>query len=155
VLQIQSAASALNPGSDLWIVPQADASRWTLRLDWYLNFQVLKSTRRLPAHIPSELEDIVKEIEWEQPSLQTESDSPILISCEGRLPARWLVVLPLPSEKSEWVRKIVGIWSDLRKPSMKVFLPTGLQAGSFGEEWKRHTDFEDFSLVLDQDPQMQ
>lgn len=154
-MQVQSAASALNPGFDLWIVPQTESSRWTLRLDWYLNFQVLKSTRRLPAQVPPELSGILKEIEWESVTPQPPTDAPILISSDGRLPARWLVVLPLSGDTSTWVQKIIGVWGDLRKPTLKVFLPTGLPARSFGEEWKRHTDFDDFSLVLDQDPQMQ
>lgn len=153
--QLLSAASAFNPGSDLWILPELSNSSWALRLDWYLNFQMLKSTRRGQPSRSEPLIGLLKEIEWAPEGFTAQANAPLMISVENRLPARWVVLLPQSHHAAHWVPRAVEIWTSLKKPTLKVFLPPGLQAGSFTEEWKRHSELEDFSLVLDQEVKTQ
>lgn len=153
--QLLSAASAFNPGSDLWILPELTNSSWALRLDWYLNFQILKSTRREGVSRSEPLLGLLKEIDWSPEEYSAAANAPLMISVENRLPARWVVLLPQSTHASHWIPRTVEIWNSLKRPTLKVFLPPGLQAGNFSEEWKRHSDFEDFSLVLDQEVKTQ
>lgn len=151
--QLLSVASAFNPGQDLWIVPDTAGSRWTVRLDWYLNFQITKTSRLSPATLPHEMLDILREIDWEPSHPHTSAQAPLLVSCESRLPARWVAVVPDSSETDDWSARTVALWQGLGRPSVKIFLPTGLQAGAFTESWKRHSADSDFIMVPDLDPQ--
>src|SRR5690606_36925124 len=92
--QILSMASAFNPGHDLWVVTDPSASRWTLRLDWYLNFQVVRAQSHQSLAMPTEIDGILREIEWTPPAPKAKESSPLLVSCEGRLPARWVAMIP-------------------------------------------------------------
>ncbi|MBX2988972.1 MAG: hypothetical protein KF802_13870 [Bdellovibrionaceae bacterium] len=149
--QVLSAASAFNPGNDLWIVPDADNSRWVLKLDWYLNFQIQQAGRHAPSELSGGMNELLGEIDWPAPQIPPQKKNPLMISVDSRLPARWLVVVPHPEPLSDWIARLLEVWGGLRKPSLRVFLPTGLPAGRFNEEWKRHSHFDDMTLVLDQD----
>lgn len=153
--QLLSLASAFNPGHDLWIVPGTENSRWTLRLDWYLNFQVTRAGRHESRALPAEIDGILREIEWRPEAPAVDAKATLLVSCEDRLPARWVAVVPDTKDLGDWTARIEAVWRNLKQPSLKIFLPTGLQAGTFSEEWKRRVDQEDYSLVLDQDPLLQ
>lgn len=153
-MQILSAASSLNPGSDLWILPAPAESRWPQRIDWYLNYQIHRaSSHRMP--LKSEpLNELLAEIDWPLPDLQAAPKGPLLIVSDGHLPARWLIVLPHEGETPTWVQKAWQVWSGLGRPSFRVFLPTGLDQNAFAQFWRDHAKFEDFSVVLDQDPRV-
>lgn len=153
--QLLSLASAFNPGHDLWIVPTAAESRWTLRLDWYLNFQIIRAGRHARPQKDAAVEQVLQEIEWSPPNPRLDRQSPLLVSCDGRLPARWVAVVPGSSKLSDWTESIEKIWRDLQQPTLKIFLPTGLQAGPFSEEWRKKVQSDDYSVVLDQDPVVQ
>jgi len=150
--QIQSLASAFNPGHDLWIVPEPQYSRWTLRLDWYLNFQITRAGRHEHAIRGPVVDGILKEIEWNPAVPAVGETSPLLVACEGRLPARWVVMVPGAGNLIAWTGHIDRLWRNLQQPTMKVFLPTGLQAGPFSEELRKKVPNDEYSLVLDQDP---
>lgn len=149
--QLLSAASALNPGSDLWIVPDPSNSRWVVKLDWYLNFQIMQSGRHHAAALSRDVQQLLTEIDWSSPAVKVPNKAPLMISVDNRLPARWLVVVPSPEPLSDWIGRLLEVWGGLRKPSLRIFLPTGLQAGPFTEAWKRHSNLDDLSLVLDQE----
>lgn len=153
-MQILSAASSLNPGNDLWILPESSESRWPLRLDWYLNFQINKASHHRPQKRSQPLNDLLSEIEWSLPEMAASESQPLLVSAEGHLPARWLAIVPGSRDVDQWVDAIFKTWKGLGEPSFKVFLPTGLEETVFSKTWKKRSSFEDFSLVLDQDPRM-
>lgn len=153
--QLLSYASAFNPGQDLWIVPDTAGSRWTLRLDWYLNFQITKTFRHSPRTLPPEMLSLLREIDWNPGHPHASAKAPLLVSSESRLPARWVTVVPDSNEVDDWSGRAVAVWQGLGRPSLKIFLPTGLQAGAFTESWKRHTATADFALVPDLDSQAQ
>jgi len=148
-MNVLSLASAFNPGSDLWIVPDFSSSRWTAKIDWYLNFQIIRSQR----HLSPELRNFTLYIQNEtglnsyQPHL--EKTAPLMITSEAFFPNKWVVVIPTADNFTHWVRQASDVWENLKHPSMRIFLPTGQNAGSFHKEWQNHHTFEDFTLVLD------
>ncbi|MBX3041289.1 MAG: hypothetical protein KF789_11340 [Bdellovibrionaceae bacterium] len=153
-MQILSAASSLNPGNDLWILAEPSASRWPLRLDWYLNFQINKASHHQVKKRPDPLNELLSEVDWTLPEIAAQESQPLLISAEGHLPARWIAIVPGSQDVEPWVNAIFKTWKGLGEPSFKVFLPTGLEDNVFSQTWKKRSSFEDFSLVLDQDPRM-
>lgn len=149
--QLLSTASALNAGHDLWIVPDLESSRWTLKLDWQLNFQILNASRREPARKAEALVGLLAETDWQETEVALPPTAPLMVSPEGRLPAKWLVVVPAATEIASWPQRVADIWSSLGKPSVRVFLPAKLTANQFTSEWEKAAGADDFALVPDQE----
>lgn len=148
-LSVLSQASALNPGSDLWILPDAGNSRWTVKIDWYLNFQICKAERHHSRALPEYVAEVLSETGLERPVLRYASHAPLLIPSQNLLPNKWIAILPLHKSYSQWVADIAQSWESLQNPSLRVFLPPGQNAGSFHGLWQSHHKFEDFTVVLD------
>lgn len=148
-MNILSSASAFNPGSDLWIVPDSANCHWTQKLDWYLNFQIIKGQRHLSPEIRIFTKLIQKETGLESYEQSLPKGAPLMVTSEAFFPNKWVVVVPMAENFSLWVRQISGIWENLKHPSLRIFLPTGQNAGSFNKEWQAHHAFEDFTVVLD------
>lgn len=148
-ISVLSQASALNPGAELWIMADASNSRWTLKVDWYLNFQVTKSSRHQTANIDSYLRDVIEATELDQQKIAISSNDPLLIPCENLLPCRWAAMIPLHQSYAAWVHEIAKVWKSLGHPALRIFLPAGQNAGSFNELWQTHHKGEDFTVVLD------
>ncbi|MGZ3804924.1 MAG: hypothetical protein ACXVB4_11980 [Pseudobdellovibrionaceae bacterium] len=148
-MNVLSLASAFNPGSELWIVPDANNCRWTQKIDWYLNFQIIKSQRRLSPETSHFTKLIQKDtgLETYEPILM--KNAPLLMTSEAYFPNKWVVMVSFLGSFPNWVREVSSIWENLKHPSLRVFLPTGQNAGSFHKEWQIHHSFEDFTLVLD------
>lgn len=147
--QLLSKASALNPGHELWVSPDDLNSKWSQRLDWYLNFQIAKARAHRAATRQAPLEEILNEIEWTPETFAVAANEPLLISCAGLLTSRWVALVPQADDLTAWIQKVERLWRGLGRPPLRVFLPTGLQAGTFSEEWKRHVGTDDLSVVLD------
>lgn len=148
-MNVLSAASALNPGSDLWIIPDSAHGRWNQKIDWYLNFQIVKSQRHLTPETRNFIKLIQSETGLESHEPPILRNAPLMITSEAFFPNKWVVVIPMPVEFSRWVREASNIWENLRNPGLRVFLPTGQNAGSFNKEWQSLHSFEDFTVVLD------
>lgn len=148
-LSVLSQASALNPGSDLWIVPDLEKSHWTTRLDWYLNFQLCKSSRHITPNLPSFVTEVLEETELEKRVFPISSNAPLMIASEELLPNKWVVVLPWNGDLTKWTSSIFDIWQNLKEPSLRVFLPPGQSTGNLQAAWHTHHTFEDFTVVLD------
>jgi hypothetical protein len=136
-----SQASALNPGADLWVVADLNHSKWTSKLDWHLNFQIAKASR----HKSPELSPFLKEAleQTGQQELRFDVDgAPLLIQSESLLPNKWILIVPYAGDMKAWLSRISKAWTDLKKPSIRIFLPTGQSASQV-------TQFEDITLVLD------
>lgn len=153
--QVLSTASAFSSGHDLWVVSDRTHSRWALRLDWYLNFQMLQGERRKSHQLAEPVKALLEESGLPQPRTSITESAPLLISADGRLPARWVLFLPMDGASDEWVNRLASVWTKLQKPSMRVFLPTGVDGLPFTEEWKKHSSLENCALILDQDPHLQ
>lgn len=148
-MNVLSLASAFNPGSDLWIVPDFQSCRWTRKIDWYLNFQIIKNQRHLSPETRNFTKLIQREAGLESYEQSLPKNAPLMITSEAFFPNKWVVLVPTSPNFGAWVREVSGIWENLKHPTLRVFLPTGQNAGSFHKEWQKHHSFEDFTLVLD------
>jgi hypothetical protein len=144
-----SQASALNPGSNLWVVSDLMSSKWTAKIDWYLNFQIIKAARHKPAPLPEFLVEAVRQTGIEVPKIDTSTSDPLLILSEPLLPNKWVLVIPFEKSLEAWVKSTAHIWSQLQRPSLRLFLPAGQNARSLHESWLTPLENEEITVVLD------
>lgn len=143
-----SQASALNPGADLWIVPDLNHSKWTSKIDWYLNFQIVKATRRESPRISPFLNEVLENTGLSVPNFKTEL-APLLIQSQSLLPNKWVLVVDYTNDMQSWVTQIAKVWEDLQRPSLRIFLPSGQSASPLSESWFESLDFQEVTVVLD------
>ena len=105
-MNILSQASALNPGSDLWIVPDFPKSNWAQKLDWYLNFQIVKASRHAPPGLSDFLVQMIEKTELKIPSFELLSQAPLLIHSQPLLPNKWVAVVPYADNFKHWMKNI-------------------------------------------------
>ncbi|HPI40110.1 MAG TPA: hypothetical protein PLJ21_04855 [Pseudobdellovibrionaceae bacterium] len=149
-----SAATALNPGSQLWIIPNSENSPWTLKIDYYLNFLILKNLRHKPTQLDLELKNTILQTEifslntFEKKDLPVQNiESGLLIYSENSLPNQWTYYLPFHKNPQIWIQKIHKTWQGLKQPSLRFFLPIGLSFNELEVEWKALTEFTDITIV--------
>jgi hypothetical protein len=145
-----SQASGFNPGAALWILPVNQEARWIHLLDWHLNFQFLKMSHR-PAHVlPESLKQILKDCEIPPANIGNPNQTQVqMIACHELLPCRWVLTIPFEGNLSVWTQIAYEKWMGLQKPSLRLFLPPGTSPADFNSEWNKHSDHEEFSVVLD------
>ena len=146
-----SQASALNPGAELWIAPASVESKWTARLDWYLNFQISRFSRHQPLQRSSHLEAVLNETQLPLPPVPELEAAPLMISSGNLLPNRWVVLIPLTEHKNlqNWAEACTKVWDSLGKPSLRIFLPPGETVGAFHQSWQKKSAFEDYTCVTE------
>lgn len=148
-----STASSYNPGSELWCVPDCKESKWTLKIDWYINFLNSKLQKHAWENRSEELEYINSETELNIPT-QFKSDSssvltPKLFLAEKYLPCRWLVFIPFDGDLSQWTQQVEKVWKNFNKPTVRVFLPPNTQTNTFLETNKALNLEADLTIVQD------
>lgn len=148
-LSVLSQASALNPGSDLWIVPDLEKSPWTAKLDWYLNFQVCRSSRHETLKLSEFITHVLEETETPKADIPLSNKQPLMIASESLLPSKWVVIMPWNEDMKSWASQIFKVWKDLNEPSLRIFLPPGQNTGNFQTAWQNHHPVQDFTVVLD------
>lgn len=141
--------AAVSAGADLWIVPDAESSRWTPRLDWYLNFQILRNSRHVSREVTNFTLFVQKETGLDRIATPAIKNAPLMINSQAFFPNKWVVMVPVANDFRAWVASLSKVWDDLKHPTLRVFLPTGQSTGSFFEAWKDHHTFEDFTVVPD------
>jgi len=147
-----STASAFNSGADLWICPPSHQSRIAPRLDWHLNFQFAKAKEHQPRQSLPALNKILQRtgLEHSTPHPRDEStSSSLLIHSSHLLPNRWTLQLAFAGDSRKWIQEILTAWTGLQKPSLRIFLPTGLSLSDFNAAWTQTQTFDDFTIVLD------
>lgn len=87
--------------------------------------------------------------ELEQFKLSISSKAPLMISTELLLPNKWVVIVPWNDNLAIWTSAIYKIWSDLKEPRLRIFLPPGQISGTFQKAWIRLHNIQDFTVVLD------
>lgn len=150
--QVLANVSALSPGHQLWVVPEAAHSKWNQRIDWHLNFQITRTTRQQMPSTPETLNETLTAIEWQPPVFKAPDNSPIMIYSPHRVPARWVVVLPANEGRAAWMKRLRALWTKLKKPSLRVFLPAGLPASDAMAELKEFDEGVELAIVLDPEP---
>lgn len=148
-LSVLSQASALNPGSDLWIVPDLEKSTWTAKLDWYLNFQICKSSRHETLPLPEFVDHVLTETELPNKKQNLHAQLPLMISSEALLPNKWVVLVPWSDDIATWTESVFKVWKNLKEPSLRIFLPPGQSTGNLQVAWQAHHPAQDFTVVLD------
>ena len=146
---VLSSNQAYNPGADLWIVPNFENSKISINIDWYNNFLLGKTSRRTTQNLSAELENVIAETELKLNSPKAPTKSPIMIASDLSLPNRWTVMLAFDQDIRSWCKEIQKLYFDLKKPSMRIFLPSNLGINEFMEAWRLVSSDEDFSIVVE------
>ena len=141
--------SSTNIGADLWIIPELEKSHSASKLDWYLNFQLTRSTAKVSKSLSEDLVLLLRKCGLPESHYNQDTRGKLLINSSQLLPNRWVVQLENSADLHSWCDQIGEIWTGLRKPTLRVFLPTGLTSGEFLSAWKQSQSFDDFSLVVD------
>lgn len=148
-LEAQSSNTAFAPGSDLWIVPERKSSNWVQRLDWYLNFQIAKSSQHQSHEIPSEVIDILKNCSLEGYDWVPKETKALLILASPYVPARWVMVLKDSDHFESWVKEAAEKWKKMNSPSVRVFLPHNASSSQFQSLWKKAGGTDAVTVVTD------
>ncbi len=131
-----SAASGLNPGSDLWAVADRPHSKWNLQLDWLCNFKLLAFERHKASKKSVTLQNMINDTELKLgPIARPLPESPLLLSSCQWLPNRWILFIPY-TDTQKWISHIGSTWMGLQQPSLRIFLPTHLSANDFSQTWQ-------------------
>lgn len=133
-MTILKGPSIFTVGSDLWITPDPDHSAWTQKLDWYLNGLISRAEHHRPTQVSPTLVDIMKKEELEIPKTP-EVKSCLLISSALYLPNEETVVLEYAGSISQWTKRASEIWTELGKPTLRIFLPKGTTSTDFLKHW--------------------
>ncbi len=145
---VREANEALHGGADLWVVTNSERSSWTQRIDWHLNFQLLRSQTHQALKATPALEEVM--VKWDiEPFVAPETtDAPLLLPSSMLLPNHAVVLIPHnDKDRRSWVRKVHEIWSSLDSPKIRVFLPIGFELSIFTKEWPGHKDVLERALV--------
>ena len=102
-----SSYQALDAGSDLWILISDFEDFWFKKINWQLGF---------PFHDPSK-KDVIKK--------------PILVTTQNTFPNKNILCLPYTED---WIACCHQHWAQLKKPSLRLFLPKTLPKDSL-EQW--------------------
>jgi hypothetical protein len=126
---------ALTEGSALWIVGDLENSQWAHKINWYLNFQLRRAQFHQTREIPRELTAVLQTWEIDPPELKLNPSAPLLIESSKLLPNRVTVQL-FNRTFDAWVEDAISIWSDLQRPSVRVFLPSEKSVSQLTNRWK-------------------
>lgn len=147
-IQKLSQAGAFGSGSELWILPQVEKSVWARKIDWYLNFQISRAKDHTPHRPRPELNEILSQNEQEFVEYTTdESTRPLLVASHSHLPNEMTLELPFHEEPQHWVKQAHTHWDQLRRPTLRVFLPPGMPMDDFIQLWPEPSTSVEITLV--------
>ena len=144
-----SQASALNPGAELWVMTDLKKSHWTAKIDWYLNFQIVKASRHSPPGLSDFLIQMIEKTELKIPSFELLSQAPLLIHSQPLLPNKWVAVVPYTDNFKHWMKNISEIWNQLQNPSLRIFLPAGQLSSAVTDKMISSKEIKEITVVLD------
>jgi hypothetical protein len=148
-IKFLTAEEALRADSELWILPDISNSNWAKKIDWYLNFQICKSTRLSPSTFSDFLTQTLIETGIEKRDFLLTVEAPLMIASHDLLPNKWVVILPWKHSLAEWISQSAKIWTNLKKPSCRLFLPTGQSTVSLHQYWNLNDQLQELMVVLD------
>jgi hypothetical protein len=120
---------AFSRGADLWVVTDREHSSWAITLDWYLNFQIARVDAWKHKTLSKELIDLAEQAEVEiiKSPFSDHLPATLIESCR-LLPNRQVLYVPYKKDSTAWFEQIEEIWSGLKKPTLRMFLPKGVSA---------------------------
>lgn len=148
-MNLLSQAGSLNPGSDLWVVPERKNCQATQKIDWYLNFQISKASKHQARPLSQKVTDILEKCELPQHSFEENEDNSLLIASHLALPNRWVLVIKGSDQFEDWVASIAQKHKHLNSPSTRIFLPNGKTLEEFQKTWSKSSQEKDLSVVID------
>lgn len=139
-LQTRDESSAFAPGCDVWIVSEPESSIWTRKIDWYLNFQIMKASLHVMPSVSAQLRSISAANEFELDEGATQSrTAPLMIASSRLVPAAKTVVVRFGGDLSAWVSSCHKVWQSLQAPRTRIFLPDGVGSERFSAAWPKAT----------------
>lgn len=110
---LRSEKQILSKKSCMWALgPKPFSQKWNRVIDWYLHFQI------------SAFE------------LKTSYKKPLLIKSSTYLPAEMVLVLDF---HPRWLNSLYSIWYRLKKPALRIFLPSPLKEADLQRVFKDKT----------------
>jgi hypothetical protein len=140
-------AEAFSNGRITWIVADLEHSKWSQRIDWYLNFQITRAEPHRPASFAPELQEIIEKWEFEAPAVRLSAVAPLMIASPELVPNHQTVVVPVKGAEAEWVLACHRVWVGLGRPPLRLFLPEGFKAPSVSSRWPKADEDADIELV--------
>ena len=116
-----SSYKALSQGAKLWIVPFEPNHFWFKKINWQLRFLLCP------------------------PSSAPLPKNSVLVSVERVFPARQ--ILCLLKGKEDWVISCHRYWKLLGKPSLRIFLPEGMDSDILSAKWPEEKSHDILSCV--------
>jgi hypothetical protein len=141
-----SQASAFGAGSDLWVFPDLEYSKWLRVADWYLAFQIARLSKKGSPTFHQDLSYIITECELSFKETGANAQSPLLIASTKYLPNRWTSMVPYQNSLKEWMSQVLLIANNLATCSLRIFLPLGCGKDQLIE---LATDKIDTTIVMD------
>jgi len=131
------AQTALTSGCGLWIVAEPEKSKWARKIDWYLNFQLMRAEDHEQKEISAELEEIANK--WHVESIRFEIDetAPLMVASAQLLPVSRTVLIPFTGDAHSWARACNQVRQNLKHPVTRIFLPESLDADTFAKAWPK------------------
>lgn len=119
MFKLISSYKAFDEGSDLWIVDPDPENFWFLRINSKLGFIFQNS------------------------SFEKEVQEPILTGSRNTFPNKNILCLPY---KKDWIKSCYKNWSDLKKPSLRLFLPQHIKPFEL-DNWPDTNKFHSLSYL--------
>lgn len=140
-------AGAYGSGADLWVLPDLSVSHWARSIDWHLNYQISKAKLHLTKNLSEELQDMVQVGLIEPTVIKVDGPSPLMVASPHRLPNKQVVVLPEITHHKDWLNLAFQVWTQLARPSLRIFLPPEFELSEFQKLWPGSTESHDLTLV--------
>ncbi|MCY4512793.1 MAG: hypothetical protein OXB86_03810 [Bdellovibrionales bacterium] len=121
MLKSLSSYKALDKGAKLWVLSFDPKEFWFKKINWRMRFLLCS------------------------PLSDRTSDRPVLLSVKGKLPTQQILCLPKGEE--DWVIACHRNWKQLGRPSLRVFLPRGLNPEMFAAKWPEEKAHDILSCV--------
>lgn len=148
-VQHLDALTALSPGADLWIVADLVNSQWSRKIDWYLNFQLLRAEPRQRRELSAELRRVVDEWDYEVPQIEVPDPAPLMVASSDLLPNSQTVLIPVVQDKDSWVQACHKVWVGLGRPNVRIFLPSSVPSRQFEDRYARIWPSEDQTATVE------
>lgn len=145
--KVLTQANSLSSGSTLWILPQPTASRWSAKIDWYLNGLITRSEQRQPQTLSPTLTKILKDEDLNAPLTPSNKHAPLLISSHPYLPNHKTLVVDYEGNVKDWINSFIEVWAKIQRPSIRVFLPSTVKSNYFLEQLPK-MKFDDTDSTL-------
>lgn len=147
---VASQQSIFESGSDLWIIPDRKNSKLAQKLDWYLNFQILKSVQHRTVPLPAPVHDILNSCHLKGYDWAPEESDSLLILSSHIFPNRWVLQIQGSDQLESWIQSAVEKWKGLNRPSVRIFLPQSVSIAQFERMWRKAGGSEDAIFIADQ-----